>query len=1079
MDSIEENAVPRISRLAPTDADELLAFVRRLQRDDALRPVTVVAPSNYARLSLQHGLGRSGFANMQFIVFDRLAELLGAPSLVARGKRPLTSIFDSAVVRAVASEATGMLEPLRDHPATHLSLRQTFRQLRHATDDALERLSEQSGLRAETVALYRKYRERTRDFYDDEDLAEAAAAAVRDGSAHGLQDLGFIVFFRVRGLTPAQRLLAKALTETERCAMLLGLTGDNDADESTRALANELYPHHSLPPKAEGTPLPSSPHRKEILEGDEEVDKGIANGSPHLLIAPDAHQEVRWVIRRIVRRAEAGTPFHRMAALYRKDAPYGTLIREELTLAGIPVAGPNTSSLADTAVGRTLTGLLSLSEGEFARDAVMAWLTGCPLNPPDIKASEFSASLWDAISRRAGVVRGIAQWQERLEQFAANMEQGADEGLKQDERTGARAYRMRSEAFAARGLLRFVRRLAAHTAPPDTGDWSAYSDWASALLERYLASKDLPDDEQRAYVRILDILDELKSAAEIQRNATYDMFRRALNEALQDYVGHVGSVGHGVFVAPVRIAAAMSFDVVHIVGMIEGAMPPAVPDDPLIPDRERERAGGAAAGLPLRQQRKADERYDYLAALATAPEHTLSYPVADPAGQRGNFPSRWLLEQASELENRPLFTSDLEKFKDTDRPWLTKILSMERSLDTARSITHADAHDLNMEQLRGWQASGRGIARHALAHEGVFAASLRLTDARQGDKFTEWDGNLGVAVVDTGIAESLGNRALSPTSLERWAKCPFSYFLGSILRLSAEERPEDIYTITPLEKGLLIHRILEDFVKDARKNGALPQGGAAWSAAHRSKLRHIADKAFADAETRGVVGKALMWQIAKDEMRIDLEAFLDADTDMRRRHGVSPLSVEATFGRQGAGGWQAARHELPDGTQVAFRGMIDRIDADADRKRVLVLDYKTGSNYGYTKLKDDPIDRGQRLQLAIYSLAAQQAFGSDANVSAAYWFVTGRGGFRLLPEQPIGITDDNVRERFQHGISTIVDGIRDGLFPANPGPVGRYGFENCGWCDFKTLCPSQRDVQWRRKSSAPQLADYVNLNQSE
>ena len=122
------DATLHISPLTPTDADELLTFIRQVQRDDPLRPVTVVAPSNYALLSLRHRLGRSGFANVQFMVFPRLAELLGAPSLSAQGRRPLTSIFDSAVVRDVASEVKGILEPLRDHPSTHLSLRQTFRQ---------------------------------------------------------------------------------------------------------------------------------------------------------------------------------------------------------------------------------------------------------------------------------------------------------------------------------------------------------------------------------------------------------------------------------------------------------------------------------------------------------------------------------------------------------------------------------------------------------------------------------------------------------------------------------------------------------------------------------------------------------------------------------------------------------------------------------------------------------------------------------------------------------------------------------------------------------------------------------------
>ena len=209
-------------------------------------------------------------------------------------------------------------------------------------------------------------------------------------------------------------------------------------------------------------------------------------------------------------------------------------------------------------------------------------------------------------------------------------------------------------------------------------------------------------------------------------------------------------------------------------------------------------------------------------------------------------------------------------------------------------------------------------------------------------------------------------------------------------------------------------------------------------------------------------------------MLIDLDAFLDEDLRMRRQYGVSPIGVEAEFGI-GADGWQPAAYTLPDGSQVRFRGKIDRVDADGDGKRVLVLDYKTGGSYSYRKLKDDPIDRGQRLQLAIYALAARQAIGEDADVSAAYWFVTSGGKFELTPAPPVNIEDEGVMERFSEGISTIVGGIRQGLFPANPGPVGRYGFENCSWCDFNTLCPSRRDVQWNRKSRASALTDYLSL----
>ena len=1050
-----------ISHLTPTDSDELLATVRQIQQDDPLRPVTVVAPSNYALLSLRHRLGRSGIANVRFMVFPRLAELLGAPLLSAQGRRPLTSIINSAIVRSVASEATGMLEPLRDHPSTHLSLRHTFRQLRHATDDALDSLAAQGGLRAETVALYRLYRKRVAAFYDPEDLAEAATKAVRSGSAYGLDDLGSIVFFRVRGLTPSQTSLVEALAEDSRCTVLLGKTGDPYADASTDALAIHLRP-------ALGEPLTAA-------------DSGTAQHSPdsHLLVAPNAHQEIRWVIRRIMQRAEAGTPFHRMAVLYRKEAPYGTLIREELALARIPVAGPNTASLADTAVGSALIGLLGMQEADFSRDNVMAWLTGSPLKPPPgIDPASFNPTLWDTISKKANVVRGAENWEQRLIQFADNQESAARE-WEQAEIYESRAFRMRADAEVARQLHTFISDLIESASPAAGASWNDYSDWAKDLLDRYLAPYDsLPPAEQRAYDRIERILDELKAADEISPNPSFDVFRRALNEALQASVGHLGSVGHGVFVAPLKLAAAMSFDVVHIVGMIEGAVPPAVRDDPLIPERDRERAGGSAAGLPLQQQQKDDERYDYLAALATAPERTLSYPVADPAGQRENFPSRWLLEEASRLAEVQIFSSTLPEYSGSE--WMTVIRSMRHSFETAQVSVHADGHDYNMERLQSWKSAGLRPVDHPLAAEDVLAASMRLSAARLGRRFTEWDGNLSAAGTDFG--EMLTGRPLSPTSLERWAKCPFSYFLGTVLRLSAEDSPEDIYEISPMERGLLIHDILEKFVEAAKSEGSLPAPQEEWTARHRAEMRRIAALQFEDTEAKGVAGKSVMWQIARDEILIDLDAFLDADLRMRQQFGVSPMLAEAEFGI-GHDGWRPAVLALSDGTQVSFRGKIDRVDTDGAGGRALVLDYKTGGSYSYRNLKDDPIDRGQHLQLAIYSLAARQALGERADVSAAYWFVTSGGKFDLVPAQAVNIEGEGVMERFSEGISTIVVGIRQGMFPANPGPGDPNSSNNrqtnCRFCDFKTLCPSRRDVQWQRKSRASALTNYLRLTGDE
>ena len=61
----------------------------------------------------------------------------------------------------------------------------------------------------------------------------------------------------------------------------------------------------------------------------------------------------------------------------------------------------------------------------------------------------------------------------------------------------------------------------------------------------------------------------------------------------------------------------------------------------------------------------------------------------------------------------------------------------------------------------------------------------------------------------------------------------------------------------------------------------------------------------------------------------------------------------------------------------------------------------------------------------------------------------------------------------------MVDGIEAGIFPGRPGKSGRGSFENCRYCDFDAVCPSQRDRERERVRQAPELADYVALSEGD
>ena len=1035
--------------------NRLWQLIDEAKRDDVLAPVTVVGPSRYANLSLRHELGRRGFANVRFIVLPVLSEMLGAAALARAGRRPLSAALEGVAVRATLAEATGPLSSVGLHPATQASLRTSFRELRRAPARVIDALQRQGGVRSEVVRLFRRFRERTASqWYDWEDLAEAATEEVLAGGSSALDELGLIVFFLPKDVTPAETGLIQALSQEGRCAVVLGAIGDTDADRLAQELYRSLNPDTSDPGPA--------------LDLDDSSPVPQVETSLH--IAPGAHEELRWVIRQIIEEATArGTPFHRMAILYRAENPYGSLIPAELDLAGIPMAGPGGDTLASTGPGRTLAGLLDLADGTFRREDVMSWLTGCPISPPYGRTPGFNPSHWDSLSRRAGIVGGLGQWRDSLDRYSRDLERNAERRLGKGEIFEGRAVQMRHEAAAARNALAFVELLAEDLAPPEAGsNWASHCEWARRLLDTYLF-RNLSDADTKAAGRIEEFLEGLSSADSIDPATDLEAFRRTVQEFLATPSGQLGPTGSGVFVSKFDTVAGMTFDAVWLVGMIEGAVPPAVRPDPLFPE-----PGWVAAGGTSRTARRvASERGDYLSALASAPRRTLSYPVADGASQRQSYPSRWFLEQASALEGHPVYTGELAGLRD--RPWLSATASSELGIVNTADSALADRRDYVMQRLLRWKGSGRRMAEHPLLASGSPSRAIRAGRSRNLRRFTEFDGILSEAVESGGIRLAPSNSLVSATSLEAWATCPFRYFLGQVLRLSALDTPEEITTISALERGTLMHDILEEFMREIVGMGKLPAPGENWDADAMSRLERITLSHFQQAERRGVTGRPLLWELARQEIQEDLETFLEEDADVRALHGTAWTMAEAAFG---TGGDAPVVHDPQ--TRLSFRGRIDRIDLSADGASALVIDYKTGSARAYKELDKDVIDRGKRLQLGIYSMAARRLFPEATSVKAAYWFTRTAAASRFAPSGYFDIDAGDTRDRFRHGIASIIEGIGSGLFPARPGPwVGhpeRPGHENCRYCDFDTLCPARRSDIWQRKKSDASIAGYLSLS---
>jgi RecB family exonuclease len=280
------------------------------------------------------------------------------------------------------------------------------------------------------------------------------------------------------------------------------------------------------------------------------------------------------------------------------------------------------------------------------------------------------------------------------------------------------------------------------------------------------------------------------------------------------------------------------------------------------------------------------------------------------------------------------------------------------------------------------------------------------------------------------------------------------------------EDPEDALVISPLDRGLLVHKILELFMKQVPKR-AQPEDP--WSTDERALLLETARQQCDEVESAGIVGRPVLWKTERAKIFRDLERFLDADTELRQHFRVVPHETEFAFGLPGSD-VPAIEYSLdPDDVVIRFRGKIDRIDRGPEGQ-LLVLDYKTGSTWGYGDLDRDPVKRGELLQLPVYALAARQRYLEHA-IDAYYWFVSEKGGFRRIGYRvsPAEFT------RFGEALRTIRDGVMAGKFPARPGPFGKGGYENCRFCPYMPVCPKDKGRAWQRLRTTPDLEEYVRL----
>lgn len=221
----------------------------------------------------------------------------------------------------------------------------------------------------------------------------------------------------------------------------------------------------------------------------------------------------------------------------------------------------------------------------------------------------------------------------------------------------------------------------------------------------------------------------------------------------------------------------------------------------------------------------------------------------------------------------------------------------------------------------------------------------------------------GAAQPAAGTAVPPTALSLSPSRLERYARCPFSHFI--LYGLKPEERR--IFEIAPREIGDIYHECLMEITRHLTVPGtAITAPDSPWMTITETDCRTFVEEVI--AKKTGTYREGIFAAGNEEKYRsrriTDIcEKVCWAVIEQVRAGEILKCSFEAPFGRGRR--IPAVEVNLGDERKAYIEGKIDRIDY-LPNDRVKIIDYKTGNeNFSITEA-----EAGYRLQLMLYLEAA-------------------------------------------------------------------------------------------------------------
>ncbi len=724
----------------------------------------------------------------------------------------------------------------------------------------------------------------------------------------------------------------------------------------------------------------------------------------------------------------------------------GPRLRDYLAAAGLPVWCEAELPFTSSSIVKAVLSLLQFELEDWPFERLMGVLDSTFFQPawPEWQAGKATRAV-AACLRQLGINTGRELTLRVLGRYATEASSGT---------APPRANSLASLAGRASPLLmRLSRSLDKLRRSHTLGEWADVLATIGDELGWTKRTTLLADPLAVAESRDLDLLQRiLRTAAEADQKLAGRVRPRTLTLAeftseLRDLLSHEtlkSSPETGGCIRILSVEQIRNLDVPHLflIGLTENSFPMNRADDCLFSEAERQDFITRGIALRHRSERHADEMLLFYNVVTRARKSlTLSYPAVNSKGQPV-FPSPYVTALTS------LFDRD------------SYVVSQEGQLgpipQAEEALTFTDLRLAAMaEAQKGKPELFRAVLECDPVRRACFntLAACEVADQRfhqQG--FTAYEGRLELPQNLAGLGQRFGSQhQFSATELESYARCPFQFWLSTVLKVGAVESPEEGTDYAG--RGTLLHEVVAKLLME----GTL-EDPAALENRFRELVDSLLDRQFPETDLQ----RALV-----NVERMILSRWADAFARQQDEYGqkireilqkTSSLAPEIPFGNLPDAPVAAEEFHPPiqfgrDDRTVKLRGRIDRVDVGQfeGQPAYVVVDYKTGRRPSSGNAE---FISGRSIQLALYLLAIKRLglVGADSiPFQMGYWvlhdtgFKPGQGGAKLKPIPPAEI--QRMEAVLDHLLPQLADEIRSGRFVVeNEDP-------NCaGRCPYRTVC---------------------------